>query len=374
MTSEKRGMKDGRAREAGDGAGMRFDDLMNHPADWLDGSGDLSPMVVSSRARLARNLHQERFPHRASEVEQARVIERVLGASRRSESLKEASFFETSQLEPMDRRLLVERHLISPALAERKGQGGILVSPGEGLSVMINEEDHIRLQVITSGSQPRKAWTLADRADDELSGSLDYAFSERLGYLTACPTNVGTGLRVSILIHLPGLVLTQDMERVVRGVTQMGFAVRGLYGEGTEVIGGLFQISNQVTLGRSEEEIVDGLENVSRQIVESEEIARETLIRDARSQIEDKVWRAYGILIHARLLTTQEFMNLSSAVRLGCSLGMIDSPDVRLLNELMVLTQPAHLQRTAGRSLKPDERDLLRAEFVRKRMSSLSNR
>jgi len=355
----------------GDGASMTLDDLMGHPADWLDGSGERSTMVISSRARLARNLRGVRFAHRASEEERVRVIGHVLSASRRSACLRKTSFFEISRLEPMDRRFLVERHLISPALAERKGGGGVLVTPGEGLSVMINEEDHIRLQVITSGAQPRKAWERADRADDELSSELEYAFSDRRGYLTACPTNVGTGLRVSMLIHLPGLVLTQDMERVVRAVMQMGFTVRGLYGEGTEVVGSLFQVSNQVTLGRSEEEILEDLEKVSGQIIESEEIARETLVRDAGTQVEDKVWRAYGILVHARLLTTHEFMNLSSAVRLGYSLGMIDPSDMQLLNELMVFTQPAHLQRRAGRSLESEERDLLRARLVRKRMRAI---
>ena len=355
----------------GDGVRMTLDDLMHHPADWLTGSGERSKMVISSRTRLARNLRGVRFAHRASEEEQVRVIEHVLSASRKSACLGEASFFETSRAEPMERRLLMERHLISPTLAERKGPGGVLITPGESLSVMINEEDHIRLQVIISGAEPRKAWKQADRADDELSSTLEYACSERRGYLTACPTNVGTGLRVSMLMHLPGLVLTQDMERVIRAVTQMGFTVRGLYGEGTEVVGGLFQISNQVTLGRSEEDILEDLEKVSGQIIESEEIARETLVRDAGAQIEDKIWRAYGILMHARLLTTQEFMNLSSAIRLGYSLGVMDPPNTRLLNELMVFTQPAHLQRWAERSLEPEERDQLRARLVRRRMRDI---
>ena len=349
---------------------MKLEDLVQNSAGWLDSTGERSGVVVSSRARLARNLRSSPFVHRSSETEQAKVVELVLAAHKGSARLRRTAFFLTNGLPDTDRQVLVERHLISPALAQRKGQGGVLVSRDETLSVMINEEDHLRLQAILSGFNPEGAWRLCDTLDDELSEALEYAFSDKWGYLTACPTNTGTGLRVSVLIHLPALVLTQDMDRVIRGVTQMDFAVRGLYGEGTDVVGNLFQISNQVTMGRSEEEIVSDLENVVRKIMTYEKDAQETLVKDAKSQIEDKIWRAYGILKHARVLSTQEFMSLSSAIRLGCNLGVIGRPDIRMLNELMIVTQPSHLQRLLGKRLDPSERDVLRARLVRERLGA----
>ena len=229
------------------------------------------------------------------------------------------------------------------------------------------------MQVILSGFQAHEAWWAVRRVERELAADLDYAFSGTWGYLTACPTNTGTGLRASILIHLPGLVLTQEVEGAVKSVSQMGFTVRGLYGEGSDVAGNLFQVSNQITLGRSEGELLELLEKVVVQLVECEENARETLLRDARPQIEDKIWRAFGILCHARLLTSQEFMNLSSAVRLGIGLGVVRDIDVRTLNEMMVETQPSHLQYFAKQCLDSQNRDILRAETVRRRLETLGH-
>jgi protein arginine kinase len=352
---------------------MTLDDLSEHLARWLDGSGEESGLVVSSRIRLARNLRQIRYTSRASEEDRGRVVEAVKEATRVCRSLSEAAFMEADKLSEIDRQLLVERHLISPALAGGEGRRGILVNRGETFSIMVNEEDHLRLQAILSGFQPRQAYALASGIDTDLSRVLPYAYSPRWGHLTACPTNVGTGLRASVLIHLPGLVLTQDMEKVLRGITQMGFAVRGFYGEGTDVVGNLFQISNQITLGKREGQIVEELEKVTRQIITYEQNARQTLLKEARPQIEDKIWRAYGILENARVLTTQEFMNLSSAARLGHSLGVIPRPGVRALNELMVRTQPSHIQRSAGKVLEPVERDVLRAEIVRKWLEEKRN-
>lgn len=348
---------------------MTLEDLSHHVAAWLDGTGVDSGIVVSSRMRLARNLEAFPFVHRATEEQLAEIVVRALAAGERSEILKEASFFDTSRMSEIDRQVLMERHLISPALAKAKGHRGILVEHLELCSVMINEEDHLRIQTILSGFEPRKAWELVDRMNDELSWSLEYAYSERWGYLTACPTNVGTGLRASVLIHLPGLVLTKQIDAVLRGVRQMGLVARGFYGEGSEVAGNLFQISNQVTLGRSEQETIEHLEKVTRELIGSEGHAREQLLGEARFQIEDKIWRAFGILENARLLTSQEFMNLASAVRLGVSLSVIARPEIRLLNELMVTTQPSHLQRLSGRRLDPSERDVLRASVVRRRFS-----
>lgn len=349
---------------------MTVEDLAHHVAAWLDGTGTHSGIVVSSRVRLARNLEAFPFVHRATEEQLSEIVAQTLAAGAPSEALKEASFFDTSRLSEIDRQVLVERHLISPALAKARRHRGILVEHRERCSVMINEEDHLRIQTILSGFEPRKAWETVDRMDDELSWSLKYAYSARWGYLTACPTNVGTGLRASVLIHLPGLVLTKRIEAILRGVRQVGLVARGFYGEGSETVGNLFQISNQVTLGRSEPEMIEHLEKVARRLMESEERAREQLIREARFQIEDKIWRASGILENARLLTSQEFMNLASAVRLGVSSGVIARPKIRLLNELMVTTQPSHLQRLSGRKLNPSERDVLRARLVRTRFSN----
>ena len=352
---------------------MILDDFVNRVARWLDGSGQESSLVVSSRIRLARNLKGMRFISRADEKDRVRIVEVVKGAARSCRLMSEAVYLDAAGLSEAERQLLVERHLISLALANAEGHRGILVSPDESLSIMINEEDHLRLQVILSGFQPRKAYSLANEIDEDMKGSLSYAYSSKWGYHTACPTNVGTGLRSSVLIHLPGLVLTQDMEKVIRGIAQMGFAVRGFYGEGSDVMGNLFQVSNQITLGKEVEQVIEGLEKVTRQIISFEQNARQTLLKEARPQIEDKIWRACGILENARVLTTQEFMNLSSAARLGHSLGVIPRPDVKMLNELLVRTQPSHLQRSVGKTLEPIERDVLRAKVVRKWLEEKKN-
>ncbi|MFH1008686.1 MAG: protein arginine kinase [Candidatus Latescibacterota bacterium] len=346
---------------------MTLEDLSHHMAAWLDGTGSHADLVVSTRVRLARNLGAFPFVHRAKENQLSEISAEVLAAGVRSEILREASFFDTSHLPKIPRQVLVERHLISPALAKVRGHRGVLVAHRERCSVMINEEDHLRIQTIQSGFSPQKAWELVNRMDDELSDSLAYAYSEKWGYLTTCPTNVGTGLRASVLIHLPGLVLTRQKDAALRGISQLGLVARGFYGEGSEIIGNLFQISNQRTLGQDEQETIDHLKKVSLELIRVEELARAKLMREARFQIEDKIWRAFGILENARLLTSQEFMNLASAVRLGVSMGIISRPDIRILNELMVTTQPSHLQQRAGKNLDPARRDALRANLVRKR-------
>ena len=350
---------------------MNLRELVDNAARWLSGEDDAEGMVVSCRARLARNLSASPFAPKATLDDQERVIERVLGAAQRSRQLGNAAFFKMNALQGNERRLLVERHLISPALADSKGQRGVLFSSDESLSVMINEEDHLRLQAVLPGLQAQAAWQQVDALDDDLGGALDYAHSVQWGFLTACPTNTGTGLRVSVLIHLPALVLTEDMERVMRGLTQMTFTVRGFYGEGTNALGNLFQISNQSTMGVSEEEIVDKLAEVTRQIMEHEREAQTALLKEAPSQVVDKVWRAYGVLAHARVLSSQEFMNLLSAVRLGRSLGLMGKMSSGFINQLMIITQPSHLQAEAGVDLSPEERDVRRADVVRRRLAEL---
>ncbi len=349
---------------------MNIGELVGNRAQWLSGEADGDGIVVSCRARLARNISTAPFAPKATVDDQERIIERVLNAAQHSRHMCSASFFKMNALQESERLLLVERHLVSPALAESKGQRGVLFNRDEALSIMINEEDHLRLQAILPGLQAQGAWNAVDALDDDLGSSLPYAHTDRWGFLTACPTNVGTGLRVSVLIHLPALVLTEDMERVTRGLMKMAFTVRGFYGEGTNPVGNLFQISNQSTLGVEEGKIVEMLTTITQQIIACEKDAQDALLKEARSQVEDKIWRAYGLLSHARVLSSQEFMNLLSAVRLGRSLGLVKTVDSSFMNHLMIITQPSHLQMERGGELAPEERDIYRAERVRSRFAT----
>jgi protein arginine kinase len=333
---------------------------------WLDGSGPSSDVVLSTRVRLARNLAGVPFTHRAREEQLVMVYSSVLSAVRKTPGLTESLALEMRELTPLDRQFLVERHLISNDLADNGKLRGLLVLPDESISAMVNEEDHLRLQALASGFQLRSAWESVNAIDDELAQDLDYAFSDELGYLTACPTNVGTGMRASVLIHLPSLVLTKQIGRVLQGITQVGLAVRGFYGEGSQIMGNFFQISNQTTLGQNERETIDSLERVTKQIIESEQRARDELLKDARVQIEDKIWRAYGTLRHSRVISSQEVVNLSSAVRFGVALKIEGLASVQTLNELLVRSQPAHLQINAGRELEQRERNVLRADYIRR--------
>ena len=351
---------------------MNLPELVKNAPSWLSGEEDAGGIVVSCRARLARNLADCPFATKITEEQRDFVVQQALAAAKGSQLMETATFFDMSTLDGNERRVLVERHLVSPALADTRGQRGVLFNQNESLSIMINEEDHLRMQAIFPGLLGQEAWSRISALDDELSASLDCAYTDKLGYLTACPTNTGTGLRMSVLIHLPGLVLTEDMERVLHGLNQLSFAVRGVYGEGSNASGNLFQVSNQSTLGSSEERIVEELMRIAAQLVEFERDAQETLIADARSQVEDKVWRAYGLLSNARVLSSQELMNLLSAVRLGLSLSVLKGVPSSFMNQIMITTQPAHLQAEAQRALEPSERDLRRAELVRRKLAELT--
>ena len=350
---------------------MNLQALVKKPPSWLSGEDDAGGIVVSCRARLARNLAGYPFGTKITDEQRDLVGQQGLAAAKGRQLMETATFLDMSTLDGNERRVLVERHLVSPALADTKGQRGVLFDQSESLSIMINEEDHLRMQAISPGLGG-EAWSRISALDDELGASLDWAFTDKLGYLTACPTNTGTGLRMSVLIHLPGLVLTEDMERVLHGLSQLSFAVRGVYGEGSNALGNLFQVSNQSTLGSSEEDTVEELMRIAEQLVAFERDAQETLIADARSQVEDKVWRAYGLLSNARVLNSQEFMNLLSAVRLGLSLSVLKGVPSSFMNQMMITTQPAHLQAEAQRVLDPAERDLRRAESVRRKLAELT--
>jgi protein arginine kinase len=337
---------------------------------WLEASGPASHLVVSTRLRLARNLRHHRFATRNDPAERGAILAEVEQAARQTASLGRAARFRLDQLERLDRLLLHERHLVSRELAavepgaRVRAGGGLLVQ--EGASVMVNEEDHLRLQALCSGFALEDAWNQVEALDRELGTALPYAFHPEFGYLTSCPTNVGTGLRASVLVHLPGLVLTKEITKILQGLTQVGLTFRGLYGEGSEVVGNLFQLSNQTTLGKSERELLDQLGKLVRRVMEHEERARQVLLRDATSILEDKVWRAYGLLRYARTLSFEETMNLLSGVRLGVGLRLIPAIGMYTLNQLLIFTQPAHLAALQGRSLSDEEIPVYRAAYVRR--------
>jgi protein arginine kinase len=336
---------------------------------WLSASGDHAGIVLSSRIRLARNLAGFAYPTRAREGERLRVLHALRDVAGRLPTLRDAAIVRVDECTPQQRLLLHERHLVSRELAglDRKDEaptaGAVFVTGGAGL--MVNEEDHIRLQVFRSGFDIPGALREAERMDRELGGELPYAWHQEFGFLTACPTNTGTGLRASVLIHLPGLVLTQEIAKVLQGLQHMGLTYRGLYGEGSDVLGNFFQISNQTTLGRSEEELADQLVRVVRRVIEREEEARRVLLRDAGYIIEDKLWRAYGTLSHARNLPADEAMNLLSGVRLAAGLNLISGLSVYTLNKLLIFSQSAHLAQIEGRALTDGEANLARAKYVR---------
>ncbi len=345
---------------------MNIADMAMSTSPWLCGEGDYAESVISSRVRLARNLAGFPFAHRAKPEELREALTVSRQALEGANTLKTADFMLMSDLGDLDRQFLVERHLISQEHAEKSAARAVVVGDNEMLSVMINEEDHLRLQSIRSGFQVMEAWRIVNRLDDEIDKQVEYAFSYEWGYLSACPTNTGTGVRASMLVHLPALVHTGQIDKVLHGISQMGLAVRGFYGEGSEVMGNLFQISNRTALGTSEIDIVQSLEKVVKQVLDYEGKAREILLRDARSQIEDKVWRAYGILKYCRKVAHREVMSLTSAVRLGLCLKMVDSISVVGLNSMVFKSQPAHLQKRFGRQMGPSERDVVRADTVRK--------
>lgn len=345
--------------------------IPDHGLAWLEASGDFAEVVLSTRVRVARNLQGHAFGPRARVNDREAVLARlrdVLGSER---SLGTGTLLTMTDLGARARRILLERRLISRELLGDAETGpvrgsAVLLSDHDPLSVMVNEEDHLRLQSLVSGLRLHEAWNAVDRLDEELGQDLPYAYHHEFGFLTSCPTNVGTGLRASVLMHLPGLVLTKEIGRVLQGLGQVGLTFRGLYGEGSEVVGNFFQVSNQTTLGKTEEDLVDHLDKIVRQVIQYENQARQVLLRDARAVTEDKVWRAYGLLRYARSLSFEEMMNLLSGVRLGASLKLLPGVRVYSLNKIMIFTQPAHLEQAAGRDLPPAESDVHRAAYVRR--------
>ncbi len=343
---------------------------------WLDASGRSSHLVLSTRVRLARNLRGRIFGLRNSPEERETILTEILAATRDTPQLAEAMLIRLDQVDRSDRELLHERHLVSRELAGLEGGGDVRAGAGllvqNRVGVMLNEEDHLRIQGLQSGLALEAAYAEADTLDSELGQRLAFAFHPQFGYLTSCPTNVGTGLRASVLIHLPGLVLTKEITKVLQGLSQVGLTFRGLYGEGSEVVGNFFQLSNQTTLAKSEVDLLDHLGKMVRQIIEYEEQARQILLRDAPAIIEDKVWRAYGLLRHARSLPVEEAMNLLSGVRLGVGLGLISDVSMYALNKLLVYAQPAHVAAhdAGGPEASRSEINVRRASYVRQSLTS----
>ena len=347
-----------------------FAELADRRAQWMGAEGDSSEQVISSRVRLARNLARVPYPSISNAQQQAEVLSSVTSVIDTADTFKDGSFFRARDLESTDRQLLVERHLTSPEFMRDSADLGVYVSADEMLSILVNEEDHFRIQALTSGLSLQTALDRVQIADSTLDDSLTLDFDREFGFLTACPTNVGTGLRASVLVHLPALVLTREIDSYLDRLGKLGFVARGFYGEGTDVQGNLFQVSNQTTLGRTETEIIQSLEKIVKQLVEQEGDAERTLARDAKTELEDRVWRAYAVITHARMLNSGEMMNLLSAVRLGVGMKILPPIPFPTLNELLIMTQPAHLQEVGGGQLSTEERDARRAELFRERLKT----
>jgi protein arginine kinase len=342
------------------------------PAEAARRHGPHDRIVMSSRVRLARNLRDAAFPGWAKKPERIKILETIRPAVESLPELTDAFSEVMENLGPLDKQILVERHLISREHAAKGAGSGLIFNRGETFCVMINEEDHLRMQALRPGLQLRQAWSAIDQMDSELEKKLDYAFDNELGYLTACPTNLGTAIRVSAMLHLPGLVLAEQVNPIIQSVNKLGLAVRGLYGEGTEALGNVFQVSNQMTLGETEATIVERLDKVLSQIIEHEGNARQTLLEKKPKMVFNHIGRAYGILANAHSISSKETMNLLSLMRLGVDLGLFPDAERPLVDELFILTQPAHLQKQLSDKLSAEERDLIRADMVRERLKHVS--
>lgn len=337
---------------------------------WIEDSGPMNEVVLSSRVRLARNISKIPFPSALtgdSALKVADDINKVYSAK-----YPQYDFYDMKATKAIQKQVLLERHLISQDLL-KKGEGSAaIISEADTISIMINEEDHIRIQSIYPGMQIRQAWDTASCIDDALEEKLEYAFDEKWGYLTSCPTNVGTGLRASFMVHLPALNLTGNMGRILQAVVQLGLTIRGLYGEGSDIVGNMFQISNQITLGRSEEEIIENLTAVTNQIIQKEKEARVGLLKNSKIQIEDKIWRSWGIMKNARMMQSNEALKLLSDIRLGVDMNILPNIPVAALNEIMIETQPASIQIKYENELASPAREIIRAEIIRNKLGNIS--
>ncbi|MDQ8202117.1 protein arginine kinase [Pelagicoccus sp. SDUM812003] len=345
---------------------MLIKSIFGGKSEVIEASAKKCPVVLMTRIRLARNLADVPFPGWAKESRKREVLETCLPAVASLPQMKRGISAEIHSLSDLEREILVERHLISRELSSHAEEAGVVISKDQSISVMINEEDHLRIQVIKSGYRFKQAWGVIDGLDTALEDQLDFAFSEKVGYLTACPTNLGTGMRASAMMHLPALVISSQMEKVVRAVNQLGIAVRGLFGEGSDASGSIFQISNQTTLGESEEEIIKRLSAVLRTIIDQEMNAREKILEKDPNKLFDKIGRAYGILQNSHLLTSSECMNLASLVRFGVDLEMFPEKTRNVVDRMFIECQPGHVKYHAGNDIDSGARDAFRAQYMRR--------
>jgi protein arginine kinase len=350
---------------------MTIHEFLAPPAVACQRTGPRDQIVMSSRVRLARNLKKHPFPSWSKKPDRLRVLETIQPAVETLPQLAPHFGAAMDDLSALDKQILVERHLISREHAAKGSGSGLVVNQEESLCVMINEEDHLRMQALRPGLQIKACWQAIDALDSALETKLDFAFTPELGYLTACPTNLGTGIRVSAMLHLPGLVLAEEITRIINAANKLNFAVRGLYGEGTEALGNVFQVSNQMTLGESEPQIIERISKALNQIIEEEENARLLLIEKKSKIVFNHIGRAYGVLANAHTITSKETMNLLSLLRLGGELGLFTKLDRSLTDEMFLLTQPAHLQQQHTEKLGAEERDILRATMLRTRLRAI---
>lgn len=349
---------------------MTLDEMARTTSAWLRGDGPLSDVVISSRVRLARNLADFPFLTTASETDRTEIYRQLVDGITATSAGSDAMVVDIDAADPIEREILVERHLISRQLAAGEGRRGVTISRSETCALMINEEDHLRMQVLGGGLRLDELWQTVNDIDDDLASRHSFSYDSQYGFLTACPTNVGTGIRVSVMVHLPALRITKEIERVERAARDMRLAVRGIHGEGTEALGDLYQISNQVTLGVAEEEIIEAFGNrIIPKIVEYERTARKSLSQQGDSQLDDRIYRAYGVLTNARCITSEETQALLSPLRMGIHMGRFDQIDIATVNEVFLHAQPAHLQALHGRALDDDERDIVRADYLRERLA-----
>ena len=348
---------------------MNLERLFEQTGEWLCNQGPASDVVISSRIRLARNLSGYPFLSTTDASDQAELYRCTAEAVQEVLGDENGFIVDVEEADELERSVLVERHLISRQHALGEGSRGVAIWNDERKAVMMNEEDHLRIQALRSGLQLDTLWADIDKLDDELGKSLDYAYEQQLGFLTACPTNVGTGIRVSVMLHLPALRLTQEIDRVIRAARDMRLAVRGMFGEGTDAVGDFYQISNQTTLGKSEQEILDQFDHdIIPRVVEYERAARQSLLSSHRQRLEDRIWRAHGILANARTISTEEALSLLSHLRMGIHTERYDGLDLQTLNDLFLRVQPAHLQKHAKQRLDGAARGIARADLLRERL------
>ena len=349
------------------------DALVKKNVEWLRATGPDSDVVVSSRLRLARNLKGFPFLQKLAPAQQQEIVNFMQGVVEKTTLLKKAYYLRYDELTDLDRQFLLERHLISREHANEKGQRAVVITPDELVSIMVLEEDHLRLQVFQSGFNLLETWRVVNQLDSDIEKNMEFSFSPTLGYLTACPTNVGTGLRASCMLHLPSLVLTKQVHKVLQALAKLNLAARGLYGEGTQATGNFFQFSNQMTLGQQEEEIIDNLASVIRQVIDQEREARTFLGEKKKAKFEDQIWRALGTLKFARVISSSEATQLLSLLQLGILMGLVKSNLTHQdINTLFLWIQPAHLQKISAKTLNTTERDVRRADLIREKLAQVN--